>query len=119
MWQRVSLTLGFCVLIGALLTTTSAVEDLAFSWVGFGLWLMAMLVAAVFVYWERPLRSRVQFVQPLMEFLDLQWLYRSMWRGGEHLLAFLRVTADVVEGSGALLWSLLILLLILQVVVGL
>jgi len=51
-----------------------------------------------------------------MEFIDLQWLYRSVWNGAEHLLSILRITADVVEGSASLLWSLLILLLILLVV---
>lgn len=121
MWQRVSLIVGLCVIGGVLVlaTVSVSVKELAFSWVGFGLWAMAMLAASALVFWERPVRARTQFVQPLMEFLDLQWLYRSTWRGAEHLLAFLRVSADVIEGSGSLLWSLLILLLIFQVVVGL
>lgn len=118
MWQRVSLSAGLGIVGGALLIATTAVGDLTFSWTGFGLWFMAMLAAAALVYWERPLRARAQFVQPLMEFLDLQWLYRSMWRGAEHLLSVLRIAAEVVEGSGSLLWSLLILLLILQVLVN-
>lgn len=117
-WQRASLIVGLGIIGGALLVATMDTGELPFSWTGFGLWSMAMLAAAALVYWEHAVRPRVQFAQPLIEFLDLQWLYRSMWRGAEHLLALLRVTADVVEGSGSLLWSLLILLLILQVVVS-
>lgn len=126
-WQRVSLIAGLCV-VGSVLVlvtaTTSPVvfagtEEPAFSWAGFGLWAITILAAAGLAFWEQPVRAQAQFAQPLMEFLDLQWLYRSMWRGAEHLLSFLRVSADVIEGSGALLWSLLIMLLIFQVVVGL
>jgi hypothetical protein len=50
--------------------------------------------------------------------LDLAWLYRALWQGLEHLLSIVRIVSAVVEGRGALLWSLLALLIALLVVVN-
>ncbi|MCJ7548956.1 MAG: hypothetical protein MUQ30_04670, partial [Anaerolineae bacterium] len=54
--------------------------------------------------------------RPLLELLDLQWFYRSVWQGASNLLGVVRVTAEVVEGSGSVLWSVVILLLVLMVI---
>jgi hypothetical protein len=116
MWQRVAFGAGIGVVTMILVAPVALVEAHPFSWPGFGLWFLAMLGAAALMRWGKPLRERLSYSQPLLEFLDLQWIYRSMWRGSEHLLGVLRISADVVEGSGSLLWSLLILLLILLVV---
>jgi hypothetical protein len=116
MWQRVAMIAGLSIVAAALIATTTFVKPTAFSWSGFGFWVLSVLGAGVLVRWGKPLRERIRYAQPLMEFIDLQWLYRAVWRGAEHLLGVLRIAADVVEGSASLLWSLLILLLILLVV---
>lgn len=116
MWQRVAMIAGLGIIAAALIATTVFVEPMPFSWLGFGFWLMSVLGAGALVRWGKPLRERMRYGQPVMEFIDLQWLYRSVWNGADHLLSVLRITADVVEGSASLLWSLLILLLILLVV---
>ncbi len=116
MWQRVAFGVGVGVITVILITPVVLVEAHPFSWAGFGLWFLAIIGAVALMRWGKVIRERLSYSQPLLEFLDLQWIYRSTWRGSEHLLGILRVSADVVEGSGALLWSLLILLLILLVV---
>ncbi|MEJ5310358.1 MAG: hypothetical protein WHX52_11335 [Anaerolineae bacterium] len=116
MWQRIAMIGGLGIIAAMLIAATLLVEPTPFSWLGFGFWLLSILGAGILVRWGKPLRERTHYLQPIMEFFDLQWLYRSIWRGTEHLLGVLRITADVVEGSASLLWSLLILLLILLVV---
>jgi len=127
MWQRVAMIAGLSLVTATLIGATTLIElpgsrpslhgqQLPFSWLGFGFWLLSVLGAAALLRWGKPLRERARYSQPVMEFIDLQWLYRSMWRGAEHLLGVLRVSADVIEGSASPLWSLLILLLILLVV---
>jgi hypothetical protein len=122
MWQRVAMIAGLGIVMAALVATVFLVEplygesQLPFSWLGYGFWVLSVLGAGMLAYWAKPLRERTRYSQPVLEFIDLQWLYRSIWRGAEHLLSILRVAADVLEGSASLLWSLLILLLILLVV---
>ncbi len=116
--QRLALGIGLGILGVTLGVAVALVKMQSFSWSGFGLWFLAILGAAALARWGKPLRERLSYSQPLLEFLDLQWIYRSMWRGGEHLLNIPRLSAEVIEGSGALLWSFLILLLILLVVVN-
>ncbi|MFN2110089.1 MAG: hypothetical protein ACK2UI_10535 [Anaerolineae bacterium] len=122
MWQRTAMVAGLSIVAAALIATAFLVEPLSngaqpsFSWLGFGFLIVSAFGAGILVRWGNPIRERVRYGQPVMEFIDLQWLYRSIWHGAENLLGVLRVTADVLEGSASLLWSLLILLLILLVV---
>jgi hypothetical protein len=122
MWQRVAMVAGLGITTAALIATVFLVKPLhgvsqpSFSWLGFGFWVLSAFGAGALVRWGKPLRERARYSQPVMEFIDLQWLYRSIWHGAEHLLSVVRITADVLEGSASLLWSLLILLLILMVV---
>mgnify|MGYP000844949130 FL=1 len=122
LWQRVTMIAGLGIVTVTLLATAFLVgplygeAQLSFSWLGYGFWVLSVLGAGALVYWGKPLREQARYSQPVLEFIDLQWLYRSVWRGAEHLLSVLRITADVLEGSASLLWSLLILLLILLVV---
>jgi hypothetical protein len=82
----------------------------------FALWVAVVGVAGALAQWGRPVVAAAARVRPFVDFLDLQWLYRAAWQGAENLLGIVRVTADVVEGSGSVLWSVLILLLVLMVV---
>jgi hypothetical protein len=115
-WRWLSLAMGFCALVAVLLTAARRAPAPGFSWLGWVLWLLAVLGAVALAWGSASLRRGVRRVQPVLEFLDLQWLYHSVWRGAENLLSVMRISAEVVEGSGALLWSLLILLLMLLVV---
>ncbi|MGC9396037.1 MAG: hypothetical protein ACP5J4_14435 [Anaerolineae bacterium] len=122
MWQRAAMVAGLAIVAATLIATVFLVEplhggaQLPFSWLGFGFWVLSVFGAGALARWGNPIRERVRYSQPVMEFIDLQWLYRSIWHGAEHLLSVLRVAANVLEGSASLLWSLLIMLLILLVV---
>lgn len=131
-WQQVGLGVGLFLPLAGIVLLMTWVAELAFTWGGFLLWLF-MLVMMMGVFWltsSRPVR-RVLTPQPqghksellstaegLIGILDLQWLYRALWRGLEHLLSFVRVLFEVIEGSSALLWSLLVLLVLFLVVLN-
>jgi hypothetical protein len=80
------------------------------------LWLGAVLSGAALARLGSPARLRWMRAGPWVELLDLTWFYRAAWQGAQHVLGFFRVVAEVVEGSGSVLWSVLILLLALMVV---
>lgn len=80
------------------------------------LWLGAVLVGAALARWGESVRLSWSKARPWVELFDLTWLYRATWQGAENALGVLRVTADVVEGSASVLWSVLILLLALLVI---
>ncbi|MBN1872667.1 MAG: hypothetical protein JXA33_00415 [Anaerolineae bacterium] len=79
------------------------------------LWLLGVLGTVALVRWGNVTRKWMQTGLAFLEIFDLQWFYRAIWRGTEHLLGLLRVGAEVFEGSGAVVWSLLVMLLILLV----
>lgn len=107
-WQRASLFVGLALPVGGLVGGALLAPAFPFSWPGLGLWGVTLAFAGGLVWLGRP---DWQPLKPVLELLDLQWLYHSLWRGAEHLLGMVRVVAEVVEGSGALLWSLLVILL--------
>ena len=49
---------------------------------------------------------------------DLRWLHLSIWRIYRWLVKAIRVFADILEGQGGILWSLVIVFAILVVVGG-
>ncbi len=123
-WMRLSMALGLALVTGGMIaaagTLRRTVPDVALRWAHFSslplfLWGGAVVIAAALI--RRGLRSRMwlRAAAAFVELVDLEWFYRAMWRGAEHLLTVLRVSAEVVEGSGAVLWSLLAILLILLV----
>jgi len=118
MWQRLCIGWGKFVLLGALVMMAYIAPPATVSWVALALWLAAIAGAAALARWGMPTRRWFWRVQPILEFADLQWLYRSIWRGGEHLLGILRAAAEGFEGNGAMLWSLLMLLLVLLVIMN-
>jgi hypothetical protein len=114
--QTISLVVGFTLLLVALLTLTRGAFQFIMTPVASGLWVLTVALGAAWVRWGTVVQQRIWYrIEPLIEFFDMQWLYRAMWQGAEHLLASLRVAAEVVEGSGSILWSVLILLLVLMV----
>lgn len=115
-WQRASVSLGLLFPLLALAPVAWFAAAGAFSWLGLGLWLLTFVAATLLRWRGRVTRRVLRRAQPLWDALDGWWLYRALWRGLEHLLSVVGVLAEVVEGSGALLWSLLVLLLIFVVV---
>ncbi len=115
-WQRVALAGGMGAFLVPLIGVSVHAGWGSLSWLGLGLWLLSVLAALALVRWGAESRLWIRHGEPLLDLLDLRWFYRAVWQGAENLLGLLRVAAEVVEGSGAMLWSLLIILLILLVV---
>jgi hypothetical protein len=79
------------------------------------LWGVAMVLALSLAHWGNVVQRALENVRLLVDLLDLQWLYSAVWEGSENMLGLLRATAEVVEGSGSVLWSVLILMLVLMI----
>ena len=130
-WQQAGLVVGLALPLGGLLWLTAQAPGAAFSWSGFLLWGL-MLVLALGLCWiieagkapDSALHAKGRVSEWLrasagiLEVLDLQWFHRALLRGMSHLLSFVRVLFEVVEGSSALLWSLLVLLILFLVVIN-
>jgi len=114
-WQYISWSAGLLLILALLFATTLLAPHTPFAWLNLGLWLMGVSGASALARWGWRSHQWLQRAQPLLEIIDMQWFYRSIWRGTEHLLSVLRISAEVLEGSGAILWSLLLLLLVLLI----
>ncbi|MFP4344664.1 MAG: hypothetical protein ACLFU8_08230 [Anaerolineales bacterium] len=117
-WQQATLLAGLILPVLGMLSGASVPQRFNFNGLGLLLWGGAVLLGAGLAWKGLRVRRWVMHGVALWDSLDLQWFYRALWRGSEHLLGLVRVAADVVEGSGALLWSLLVLLIILLVTVN-
>lgn len=127
-WQQAGLAWGLALSVGGVCWLSIWAPGSALSWQGFFLWGL-MLVLVLGLCWvislskARTLALRgkgrigewIQTSAGILEILDLQWLHRALLRGMSHLLSFVRVLFEVVEGSSALLWSLLVLLILFLV----
>jgi hypothetical protein len=112
-WQRLALGVALCMALLGLLFGTTVIAP---STVGLLLWLGSLLLAVITYRWGAALIERaLRRTRPLWDLLDVQWFHRSIWAGLEHILGFVRVLAEVVEGSGALLWSMLVVLILLLI----
>jgi hypothetical protein len=119
-WTRLTVSVlgGTLLIVAVLMVTAFRLPVGAGSGVAFALWLATLLVSVGLARWGRRVRATWRRSQPLVQFLDLQWLYRAIWQGAQNLLSVVRVTAEVVEGSGSVLWSVLVLLLLLLILGG-
>ncbi|MGC9520477.1 MAG: hypothetical protein ACP5HG_01175 [Anaerolineae bacterium] len=112
------------LVIGLLLPTVPLLVSLVWTGVApvglvpFALWLVAVAAGVALSRWGCRLAPFREGAIAFVDLLDLQWLYEAAWDGAENLLGTVRVTAEVVEGSGSVLWSVLILLLVLVAVGG-
>jgi len=127
-WQQAGLAWGLALPVGGVCWLSIWAPGPALSWQGFFLWgLMLVLVLGLcwVISWSKSrtlaLRGKgrigewIQTSAGILEILDLQWLHRALLRGMSHLLSFVRVLFEVIEGSSALLWSLLVLLILFLV----
>jgi len=114
--RRLPMAAGLLVMVLTLIAAgrVSLVPNIAA--VPFSLWLTACTAGFTLALWGDRVHVVWSEARPLLELLDLQWLYRSVWQGARNLLGVVRVTAEVVEGSGSVLWSVVILLLVLMVI---
>ncbi len=117
-WQRAALFTGWLLPLLALLALIPGAPALSFSWLGLGLWIVTLAAAAGLRFKAQLTRRWLRKLQPFWDALDGTWLYRAIWRGMEHILGGIGMIAEIIEGSGALLWSLLVLLIIFVVVLN-
>jgi len=114
--RRLPMAVGFLVMILMLVAMGRVSRVPSIAAVPFALWLTVCTAGFALAQWGDRLHVVRSEVRPLLELLDLQWLYRSVWQGASNLLGVVRGTAEVVEGSGSVLWSVVILLLVLMVI---
>jgi formate hydrogenlyase subunit 3/multisubunit Na+/H+ antiporter MnhD subunit len=78
------------------------------------LWAVSLACGGGLAWQEETLRSKVELLLSAMhDLLRLEWLYGALVSALDRWLAVLRVADEVVGGAGALLWSLLLLLILL------
>lgn len=83
---------------------------------GWLLWLAALAGGGVLAWQEGNLRPRIRLLlSAAYDLLRLEWLYDALLGAVDRGLSALRVADEVVGGAGALLWSLLLVLLIFLV----
>lgn len=111
-----SLTAGLVIGVGGIIVSCLSIDALPMTPVAYLLWVFVLVGGMALARWGGGVRATLRRGAPVVELLDLRWLYRAAWQGAENLLGTVRVTAEVVEGSGSVLWSVLILLLVLMVV---
>lgn len=114
-WRRIALISGWVLLGWGLVVLVRRSGFGTVSLLSVSLWGLALVAAVAVAHWGSVVRGVLVEAQPVVELLDMQWFYRTVWQGAEHLLGVLRVGAEVVEGSGSVLWSVLVLLLVLVV----
>lgn len=88
--------------------------------VGWLLWVVALVCGGVIAWQERVLRSRIELLlNAVHDVLRLEWFYNSLTGALDRGLNVFQAANEVVEGAGALLWSLVLFLLLLLVWGGL
>ncbi len=112
---RIIRIVGFIMIVMSLVVLTPLAPWVDFSWTAFSLWVSALLIGLTFAIKRDVIAAYLQRWAPLLRFLDMGWAYRSIWQGSENLFGILRVASEVLEGSGSILWSVLILLLVLMI----
>ena len=114
--RRLPMAAGLLVMILTIIAMGRVSRLPSIAAVPMALWLAACTAGFALALWGDRVHVVWREARPLLELLDLQWLYRSVWQGASNLLGVVRATAEVVEGSGSVLWSVVILLLVLMVV---
>ncbi|MBN1250359.1 MAG: hypothetical protein JXC32_22030 [Anaerolineae bacterium] len=116
--RALPMAVGMAVLVVTVLAASLAAEVPTIAPLPFALWVLATVGGCFLALRGERILAIWHRAHTLHELLDLDWFYGSVWQGANNLLGVLRVTADVVEGRGSVLWSVLILLLVLMVAGG-
>ena len=116
--QRITRLIGLMMIVVSLVVLAPLAPRVRFTWTAFVLWGLAFFMGIALVTWRESIGPFTRRWAPILNFLDMGWVYRSVWQGSENLLGILRVASEVLEGSGSILWSVLILLLVLLIAGG-
>ena len=86
---------------------------------GWGLWLLALASGAFLVWAEPRFRHRIEpFLGLLHDFVSLDWAWRLFLGGLGRAVQLFQNVAELLEGAGAVLWSLVIFVLLLLILMG-
>jgi hypothetical protein len=114
--HTISHVIGYVFPIVCIVATTIRFGVGMPTWLLFIVWIGVISLAGVLFIYGRIFQRAWDRLYPILEVFDGQWFYHAIWQGSVNVLNFVRVIADVIEGRGSLLWSLLILLLVMLVV---
>ena len=83
---------------------------------GWSVWAVSFVIGGLLAWQERNLRPRVAHLLGVVHDLwQLDWLYSSVAGAFDRGLSLVRAADDVIGGTGALLWSMVIFLIIVTV----
>jgi hypothetical protein len=83
---------------------------------GWLLWALSLVGGGVLAWQEQAIRPKVELLlTAIHDLLRLEWLYDALVGALDRGLSVLRAADEVVGGSGALLWSWLLFLLLLLI----
>ena len=84
-----------------------------------GLWLLSLTIGGALVWLEGRFRKRIEpALDLLFDLFSLDWALYTIVGGLDRATSLLREMAELIEGAGAVLWALSILLLALLALVG-
>jgi len=83
---------------------------------GWLLWLVAVGSGGILAWQDAKIRVRIElWLTAIHDLLHLEWLYRMTEGAADRGLRFLRVTDETITGTGALFWSILLVLMLVLV----
>ncbi len=86
--------------------------------IGWGVWLVAVGGGVALARTEGRFRRRLMpILRPLADLVDLEWAYSLVVGGLRRAVRFLKTTAELVEGAGAVFWALVLFLLLVSLVI--
>ncbi|MGD1994110.1 MAG: hypothetical protein PVI59_13035, partial [Anaerolineae bacterium] len=84
-----------------------------------GLWLLPLATGGVLFWLETRFRKRIEpALDIVFDLFSLDWALYAVIGGLDRATSFLREVAELIEGAGAVLWAVSILLLVLLALAG-
>jgi len=104
------------LLIGAETTPTLMTLLAQPGLIGWGIWLVSLVLGGGVAWWDTPIRDRSgRLAKALHNLLRLDWLYERLVSALGRGSSFLGPVDELVSGRGDLLWSFLVFLLIVMI----
>jgi hypothetical protein len=86
---------------------------------GWALWVSAVVSGVLLVWAETHFRHRIEPLLGLLhDFVSLDWVWRLFLGGLWRVVELSQNIAELLEGAGAVLWSLVIFVLLLLILMG-
>jgi len=80
---------------------------------GWLLWLVAAAIGGILAWQDTRIRGRLElWLSAVHDLLRLDWLYRAVTAAADRGLSLLRITDETITGTGALFWSILLVLIL-------